>query len=103
MRSDAATTRPTTPRTWRAGSVWGLALGLSIWVLYFIQATTVDFLVWDVMVVPTILGVSAVALVVAARRRSLRSFCVGLAGGVLAILPLVLLAFGLLFVALDLE
>lgn len=94
---------PAEQRTWRAGLVRGLTLGLIIWVLYFIQASTVDLLFWDAMVVPAVVVVAAVALVVAARSRSVRPFWMGLAGGVLAILPLALVAFGLLFAALDLE
>ena len=101
--SPPATTRPTRPRTWRSGLASGLAVGLSLWVLYFMQASTLDWLFWDVMVVPAVVVVSGVALTIAALKPPLRSFCIGLAGGVIASLLTALLTLGLLFAVLNLE
>jgi hypothetical protein len=99
----AATTRPARPRTWRSGLASGLAVGLSLWGLYFIQASTVDWLFWDAMVVPAVVVVSGIAMAIAALRPPLRSFCIGLAGGVVAVLLAALLAIPFLFAVLNLE
>ena len=81
----------------------GLAIGLSFWGLYFFQASTLDWLFWDVTVVPAVGLVSVAAIAIAALRPPLRSFCLGLAGGVVASLLAVLLAIVLLFAVLNLE
>lgn len=99
----AATTRPARSRTWRSGLVWGLAVGLSLWGLYFIQASTVDWLFWDAMVVPAVVVVSGLAMGIAVLRPPQRSFCIGLAGGVVALLLGALLVIPLLFAVLNLE
>lgn len=99
----AATARPAGPRTWRSGLASGLAVGLSLWGLYFIQGSTLDWLFWDVTVVPAVVVISVVAIAIAALRPPLRSFCIGLAGGVVASLLVALLAILLLFEVLNLE
>ena len=53
--------------------------------------------------IPALVCVSAVALIVAAVRPRLRSFYLGFTAGALAMLPVALLALGLLFAALDME
>lgn len=99
----ASTAQSVEPRSWRSGLAWGLGVGAGAWVLYFIQASTANWLFWDVTVVPALVVVSAIAVAVAVARPRLRSFHLGLAVGALAMIPAVLLAFGLVFAVFDLE
>ena len=73
------------------------------WVLYFVQAATLDWLFWDVTVVPALVVVSALALVVAAARPRSRAFHLGLAAGALTMLPAALSTFALVYTLFNLE
>ena len=98
--SDQTTAKPSTVL---AGIAWGLAVGVAVWALYFVQASQLDLLFWDVFVLPALGLVAVVAAVVAVVRPHLREFCVGLTLGAVAMVPIAFGAFLVLFEALDLE
>jgi hypothetical protein len=93
-----------TPKTaWWHGLAVGVLIGAAIWVIYFVQASTLDRFSWETVVVPTLGAVAAGAAVVAVLRPSARRTSLGIAVGILLTLPMVLGAFLVVFTVLNLE
>ena len=99
------TARPdgTSRAAWWRGLTVGVLVGAAIWVVYFVQASTLDRFPWETVVVPALVVVAAGAAVVGVLRPSARRTSLGVAVGSLLTLPLVLGAFLVAFLVLGLE
>lgn len=85
------------------GMAFGTLCGLLLWVVYFVQASVISGLFWDVFVIPAFGVVALAVLSAAAMRRSRRSWWLGFTWGALLMVPLAAFAFMLLFAILGLE
>jgi hypothetical protein len=90
-------------RGWRRGLGVGVLIGALVWLVYFVQASTIDVFSWETFVVPVLVAVVVAAVVVALLRPAARATGLALALGVFLTLPLVLGAFAVVFAVLDLE
>lgn len=87
---------------WRGVGV-GVLLGAAVWVVYFVQASVVDWFSWWTSVVPALAVAVVGAVAVALLRPQRRAAALGVALGAAVTLPLVLGAFVVLATALNLE
>lgn len=88
---------------WPIGLAFGSACSVAVWVVYFVQASVLDGPFWDVFVIPALGVIAAASLAAATLSRTRRRWWLGFAGGVVLMVPVVLLAFILLFATLGLE
>jgi hypothetical protein len=88
---------------WRRGLAAGVLTGALVWLVYFVQASTIDAFSWETSVAPGLVAVVVAAVVVALLRPAARTSALALALGAFLTLPLVLGAFAVVFAVLDLE
>ena len=104
MERTRATTTVENGSQWRPGLLAGVGIGIAVWVVYFIQASTLDGPFWDVTVAPLLLAIAVGALVASALRPQRRAWWLGFAIGAGAMLPLVVLvALFVMFQVFNLE
>lgn len=85
------------------GLGWGIASGVLLWAIYFLQASLPNGLFWTATVVPAVGIVAGASFAVAALYVERRGWWIGFGLGVATMLPVALFCFMVLFAVAGLE